>query len=167
MQSIKRFGAHYIFPGHIPPVSGGILETDEDGTIIGIVKHKDSMKELARMEFFNGILCPEFVFMPKPPFFYFPQLKKYEDFLSNGNDQNGEKSGENIFNWIKNIQLRQDSPDLEELINLFTIQSSIIAGKQERLGSFVPGKIPGIIFIDKINYKYLRLTSGSTMKKLI
>jgi len=167
MQSIKRFGAHYIFPGNLPPVSGGILETYEDGTIIGLVKNKGGMKELARMEFFNGILCPEFVFMPKSPFFYFPQLQKYEDLLSNENDQNGEKSGKNIFEWIKNIQLRQDSPDLEELINLFTIQSSIIADKQERLGSFVSGKIPGIIFIDKINYTELRLTSDSCMKKII
>jgi len=167
IKSIKRFGAHYIFPGHIPPVSGGILETDENGTILSLVKHNGGMKELSRMEFFNGILCPEFVFMIKPPFFYFPQLKKYEDILSNGNDQNGEKSARNIFEWIKNIQLRQDSPDLEELINLFTVQSSIIAGKQERLGSFVPGKVPGVIFIDKIDYKCLRLTSRSTMKKLI
>ena len=167
MQSIKRFAAHYIFPGHIPPVSERILETYKDGTIIGILKQKGNMEEMARMKFFNGILCPDFVFLQKPPFFYFPQLKKYKDLLSTGNYQNGYNSKEYIFDWIKKIQLRQDSPNLEELINLFTIQSSIIAGKQGKLGSFVPGKIPGIIFIDKINYKDLRLTLQSTMKRLI
>jgi len=167
MQIIKRFAAHYIFPGHIHPISGGILETDEDGMIIGLVKHKGSMKEMARMEFFNGIICPDFVFLPKQLFFYFPQLKKYEDIFSYGNDQNVDISGKTIFAFIKKIQLRQDSPDLEELINLFTIQSSIIAGKQEKLGSFANGKIPGIIFIDKINYKELRLTSGSRMRRII
>jgi len=168
MHSIKRFAAHYIFRGDdLPPISGGILETDENGTIIGLIKPMDNMKEMARMEFFNGIICPEFVFLPKPHSFYFPKLKKYEDLLSDDNDQNEEQSKKKIFDWIKKIQLIQDSPNLKDLINLFTIKSSILAGKQEKLGSFIPGKIPGIIFIDKINYKELRLTSESSMKKLI
>jgi len=168
MHSIKRFAAHYIFQGDdVPPVSGGILETDENGTIIRLIKPLNSMKEMARMKFFNGIICPEFVFLPKPHLFYFPQLKKYEDLLSNDDDQKEELSGKKIFDWIKKIQLIQNSPNLKDFINLFTIKSSIIAGKQEMLGSFVPGKTPGIIFIDKINYKELRLTSGSSMKKLI
>jgi len=167
MQSIKRFGAHYIFPGDLSPVSEGIIETYEDGTIISIVKHKGRMEEMSRMKFFNGILCPNFFPLPQIPSFYFPSLKKYDFLWSNENYKNGYNSEKNIFELIKKIQLRQDSPDLDELINLFTIQSSIIACKQKRSGSFAPGKIPGILFIDKINYKDLRLTPRSTMKRLI
>jgi len=167
MQSVKRFGAHYIFPGDLSPVSGGILETHEDGTIIGVVKHNNRMEEMERMKFFNGILCPNFVSLPQIPSFYFPSLKKYNFLYSNGNYKNGDNPEKNIFELIKKIQLKQDSPDLEELINLFTIQSSIIAGKQVKSGSFTPGKNPGILFIDKINYKVLRLSPCSTMKRLI
>jgi len=167
MQSIKRFTAHYIFPGDLSPVSLGILETYEDGTIIGIVKQKDRMEEMERMRFFNGIICPNFVPLPKIPSFYFPSLKKYDFLWSNENYKNENNPEKNIFEFIKKIQLRQDSPDLEELINLFTIRSSVIACLQKKSGSFAHGKIPGILFIDKINYKDLRLTSHSTINKLI
>lgn len=169
MVSIKRFAAHYIFMGYdSPPVPRGIIETDEYGTIIRIIKPLGSVKEMYRMEFFNGILCPNFVCLPKSHSYYFPILKKYENILpNNDNDQKGCMSERKIFEWIKNIQLIKDSTNLKDLINLFTIKSSVIAGKEEKLGSFVPGKTPGIIFIDKINYKELRLTPGSSMKKLI
>jgi len=164
MVNIKRFAAHYIFVGEdFPPLQRGILETDEYGTIIRIM---DNVKELSRMEFFNGILCPTFVCLTKPYSFYFPLLKKYEYLLSN-DDQKGSMSERKIFEWIKNIQLIKDSPNLKDLINLFTIKSSVIAGKDKELGSFALGKTPGIIFIDKLNYKKLRLTPESSMKKII
>jgi len=53
---MRKITADYIYPGNLPPLKGGTLSVDDDGTIISL---SDKTEENA--EYFSGIICPGFV----------------------------------------------------------------------------------------------------------
>ena len=58
---MRRLSAHYIFPVDSPPIKNGIVEVDNDGTILNIIDTQGERKETANTEFYNGILIPGFI----------------------------------------------------------------------------------------------------------
>ncbi|MCD6366270.1 MAG: amidohydrolase family protein [Bacteroidales bacterium] len=58
---MRRLSAHYIFPVDRPPLKNGIVEVDDNGTILNIIDTKGKNKETASTEFYNGILIPGFI----------------------------------------------------------------------------------------------------------
>ena len=58
---MRKLSAHYIFPVDGPPLRNGIVEIDDDGTIINIIDTQGDKKETANTEFYNGILVPGFI----------------------------------------------------------------------------------------------------------
>ena len=58
---IKKISAHYIFPVSSKPIKNGIISIDENGKILKIENPKGNFKEIANLEFYNGILVPGFV----------------------------------------------------------------------------------------------------------
>jgi len=56
---MRRLSANYIFPVDKPPIKNGIIEVEENGTIINVIDTQN--KETAGTEFYNGILVPGFV----------------------------------------------------------------------------------------------------------
>ena len=164
---MKKFAAHFVFPGNSAPIPKGIVETDTDGTILRLIHPRNDLQELAGMEFHNGILCPAFVSLPDPfsPdlfFSYFPELKVFESFLPDM--PTGEKR---ILEWMKAIQLTAGRSSLEQLIRQFTYEPARIGGRLNELGTLAPGKRPGLILIYKMDYRNLRLSKDSRLKRLI
>jgi cytosine/adenosine deaminase-related metal-dependent hydrolase len=58
---MRKFSAHRIHPVGRPPVPFGIIETEDDGTILRIRDTGGKPIEEAGLEFYNGIIVPGFV----------------------------------------------------------------------------------------------------------
>lgn len=59
---MKRLSAHYLFDG-INLIKFGVLEIDDDGTILSVSKAADNLKEISGLSFYNGILMPGMINM--------------------------------------------------------------------------------------------------------
>jgi aminodeoxyfutalosine deaminase len=58
---IKKFAAHYVFPGSGKPIKNGVITYDETGEILDISQPGFTVQEIAGLEFHAGILVPGFV----------------------------------------------------------------------------------------------------------
>ncbi len=58
---MRRYSANYIVPVNGSPIRNGIVEVDDDGTIIEIIEPKEGDSELAFTEFHNGVIVPGFI----------------------------------------------------------------------------------------------------------
>ena len=58
---MRKFSAHRIYPVSSPPIPFGIIETEDDGTVIRIRETGGRPVEESGLEFYNGILIPGFV----------------------------------------------------------------------------------------------------------
>jgi hypothetical protein len=58
---IRKLSAHYVFPISSPPVKFGILVIDSDKKTIELISRDKEFKEIASLEFYNGILVPGFL----------------------------------------------------------------------------------------------------------
>ncbi|OQY01758.1 MAG: hypothetical protein B6I20_07430 [Bacteroidetes bacterium 4572_117] len=57
----RKISAHYVFPISSAPIKNGIIELDDNGTILNIIDPGKELKEIAGLEFYSGILVPGFV----------------------------------------------------------------------------------------------------------
>lgn len=57
---MQRYSANYIFPVSSPPIKNGIITLDNN-KIIDVFDPGSNLKELASMEFHNGVIVPGFV----------------------------------------------------------------------------------------------------------
>lgn len=58
---MRRFSANYIFPVSQPPIRNGIVEVDDDGTVLRIIDQGVNTSEMHSTEFHNGAIVPGFV----------------------------------------------------------------------------------------------------------
>lgn len=58
---MRRIAANYIFPVSTKPIKNGIVEINDDGEIVNIIKPNGNLKESRNLEFYNGIIVPGFV----------------------------------------------------------------------------------------------------------
>jgi len=58
---IRKITAHYIFPVSSAPIKNGIITVDKTGKILNIENPNGNFKEIAGLEFYNGILVPGFI----------------------------------------------------------------------------------------------------------
>lgn len=58
---MKRYSSNYIFPIHGEPIKNGVICLDNNNTIVEIIEPDDCIKELASMEFHNGVIVPGFI----------------------------------------------------------------------------------------------------------
>ena len=58
---MRRVSANYIIPVSSPPLKNGIIECDDSGTITSVIDTGGDLKEMSRLEFFNGLLVPGFI----------------------------------------------------------------------------------------------------------
>jgi len=58
---MRKISAHYIFPVSSEPIKNGIITINKNGEILDIENPNGNFKEIAGLEFYNGILVPGFV----------------------------------------------------------------------------------------------------------
>ena len=52
--------ADYLYPLHIAPIKGGVLQISDKGEVIAILENRAEVPP-EQLEVFEGILCPGFV----------------------------------------------------------------------------------------------------------
>lgn len=57
----RKISAHYIFPGNRKPLKRGIIYLNDAGLITDLIDTKGELKEIERLEFFDGIITPSFI----------------------------------------------------------------------------------------------------------
>lgn len=55
---MRKIAANYVYPANSEPIKNGVIEVNEQGTIISL---QPLEKEQANVEFYNGVLVPGFV----------------------------------------------------------------------------------------------------------
>lgn len=93
---MRKISANYIFPVNSPSLKNGIISIDDIGTIIEITNTKGQLRELSRMEFYNGVIIPGCVNIDEiklknsefPDISFNELLKKIIDEKSLKNEQN-------------------------------------------------------------------------------
>ncbi|WP_163710873.1 hypothetical protein [Mangrovibacterium lignilyticum] len=161
-----KFAAHYIITGTGDVLPKGIVEVDSSGQITRVIANENGLVEQARMEFHSGVICPAFpdlfhLFSLSDLFEKLPQLKPFKAFLP-ANTQDPKA----VFNWIRNIQVNDESCRLPELIALFCSEVARIAELKDA-GTIAPGKRPGLVLLYVMKYSNLQLNEDSRMKTLI
>jgi len=161
-----KYAAHYIITGAGQVLRKGIVEIDPAGQVLRVTSNENGLSEQAGMEFHSGVICPAFpnllqIFSERELFEKLPQLNRYRKFLPP--DQQNPKV---IFNWIKNIQLNDETAELSDLIDLFCTEGWRIV-QQPDLGTIETGKRPGLVLLYVMNYQNLRLKEDSKIRKLI
>ncbi len=68
---------------------------------------------------------------------------------------------------IRCIQEHFPHIPLEEILKWCCLNGACAVGVEERFGSFTPGKKPGIVLIDNINYERMALTKESRSRRII
>jgi cytosine/adenosine deaminase-related metal-dependent hydrolase len=58
---MRKISANYIFTGASQPLKNGIIVLDDSGKIIEVQDTGGKLREVARLEFYNGIIVPGFV----------------------------------------------------------------------------------------------------------
>lgn len=58
---MRRIAANYIFPVSAKPIKNGIVEINDDGEIVNLIKTNGNLTESRNLEFYNGIIVPGFV----------------------------------------------------------------------------------------------------------
>jgi aminodeoxyfutalosine deaminase len=59
---MRKIAANYIFPVSSPPIKNGIIVLSDDNEILDILDNSNGQfKEIANLEFFNGVLIPGFI----------------------------------------------------------------------------------------------------------
>lgn len=139
---IRKISAHYVFPINTPPVKFGIICYSETGEIVDIIDNKGSFKEMASLEFFDGILIPGLVSL----------LDETDQF---------------IFESLKNKLIQDPNPSLEKALYNLTLGNAKVQGKDSIYGSFEKSKFPGINLINPVDFSNMRLTVHSQMKTII
>jgi len=58
---MKKFAAQYIFPVTQPPLKRGIVVINNDNQIVDLIDTGGDLREIAGLEFYNGVIVPGFV----------------------------------------------------------------------------------------------------------
>ncbi|MFO8234426.1 MAG: hypothetical protein R6U04_03330 [Bacteroidales bacterium] len=58
---MRWIAANYLIPVTSTPIKNGILEIDDNGIISKIIDPGDQLREMSRVEFYNGVLIPGFI----------------------------------------------------------------------------------------------------------
>lgn len=137
---IRKIAAHYVFPVVTPPVKFGILVMQGNGEIIEVIDNKGAMREIASLEFYDGILIP--------------------GFIATHNIREG---------LLKLKTMLSETPPLSlaEAVKKMTLDEATRLDCSHNFGSFEKNKYPGVNLISKIDFSTMRLTEHSQIRTLV
>jgi len=134
---VRKIAATYIFPCNRKPLKYGIIVCENDGTVVEIIDTSGVLSEQAGLEFYSGILVPGFV--------------------------NSKRT------LAEMLVIQQNSPELtlEELIKWACLDGAQALKIDNCAGGFEKGKKQGVNLISGIDFKNMKLTGNSKVKRLI
>jgi len=80
---MRRIAADYIFPVSAPPLKNGIIEFDDQGKVLSLTDTHGDLKEISRLEYFNGVLVPGFILpcLRIEPYIFRTRIRDYNDLI--------------------------------------------------------------------------------------
>lgn len=193
---MRKIAATYVFPVNSSPLKNGILNYNNNGTIINIIGSNKNIKEQAGLEYYSGILTPGFV---KTHCFSISEIQeiarkhtKIDDFfdeISNSinliennaltnSDRKALASGlifagqtpENNYSVITELLFIQKTfPDatLNHLVTFVCLLQAKARQVEKMYGTLEKGKAPGLNLITGIDFKEMKLTEKAKVKRLM
>ena len=113
------------------------------------------------------VMCPaanQYIENRLPPIYEFMSLNQD---IAIGTDSLASNNSLSILKEIKIISENFPSVPLEMLVKWSTYYGAKALGMDNKLGSFEPGKKPGINLIDMIDFREMKLTEGSSVTVLV
>ena len=134
---IRKISAHYVFPVTNPPIKFGIIICSSSGEIIDIIDNNGAFKEIASLEFYDGILVPGFI-------------------------KDDSETDRNILEKLK-VRMNENSDlNLKDVLSMPALDKA-----DQMFGSFEKKKCPGVNLISKIDFTTMRLTDDSLIRTLV
>lgn len=98
-----------------------------------------------------------------------PLIKMWQSGLNIvlGTDSLSSNASLSMVEEIKTIQEYFPSIPLETVVEWSTINGARFLGKEDQFGSIEPGKSPGIVLIDNIDWSTMRLTAESCSRRVV
>ncbi len=129
---------------------------DEKSKILAVEKLEG--REIQSTEFYNGILCPDFV-AGAEGFTQDVFFKSGDEIIDSQEDQ------KRLNTFLEKIKVTEGR--LEDVLRRVTLEGAQIQGVNEIKGSFEVGKSPGVLLLTRISWKDLKLTDDSEVLRLV
>ena len=84
-----------------------------------------------------------------------------------GTDSLASNNNLSILNELKTIQLYFPEISIEDLISWATINGATALGEEGQFGSIKPGKKPGLLLLENVDLKNMKLLPDSFVTRLI
>ncbi len=149
---MRRFAANYVCPVSAPPVRNGIVLTDDEGRIMGIIDPGNHLREMAGLVFYNGVLIPSFFIQSTP-----------EEMKGSGKDMSA---------WLTELFTPEDPgknprDTFNEQLKKITLEAAVKTGMQDIMGSLETGKKPGVLLISPFDFERWMPTPRSTVTQIV
>lgn len=191
---MRKIAATYIFPVYSSPVKNGLLVCDNDGFIHEIIYSANGIEEQAGVEYYSGILFPGIIKTHSYPDLqnFATKYVSFSDFsnavLNSTNSRDVQKItptdrklwGSGYTHASKNTDIQHlivrdflllqklfPTVLLDDLISFFCLSAAKAIGQDDLFGSFEPGKNPGVNLLTGIDFKTMKLTEHSKVKRLV
>jgi cytosine/adenosine deaminase-related metal-dependent hydrolase len=182
---VRKIAAHYLFPLNRAPIKHGILTCTNEGTIIEISESNGNLTEQSGLEFYTGILVPGFVnaklrdsktrFVVKTVQLTdrkmwaagIAAVGDISDPMSTVGTKINRDEFHGDFSELVSRQMKSPHLTLDELFSWACLNGAKALQIDNNFGSFEIGKKPGINLISGIDFKKMRLTDKSKMKRLV
>ena len=139
---IRKISAHYVFPVSGAVMKYGIVVCRDDGEIQEVVNTGGMVREIASLEFYDGILVPGFVKLQ-------------------------EETDQELFEILKKMTHENQTMSFEECLRNITLERAIRHKTASGYGSFDSGKYPGIYLISGIDFPGMKLKKESRLRILM
>jgi hypothetical protein len=139
---IRKISAHYVFPMSGAVVKYGIVVCHDDGEIQEVVNPGGRVREIASLEFYDGILIPGFV-------------------------KAQEETDQKLFEFLMKMMQENPDMDLEESVRSITLDRAIRHNTASFCGSLDYGKYPGLYLISGIDFTGMKLKTESRLRILV
>ncbi len=147
---MRKISANYIFPVICPPLKNGIISFSDDGRILEVIDTKGKLKEIASLEFYNGIIIPGILFSGNPAIDY--------------KDDNIHIL---IQNYIKEAKYLNDKLEFQSWLYKLTIEKARKLDIDKIYGSIEPEKNPGLLLLNNFNFQTMNISENTNIKILV
>lgn len=178
---MRKISANYIFPcARKKPVKNGIVILSSVGEILEFIDPGEHYKELANVEFYNGILIPGLVFTKSQ----FTQFNNSVEIsiteITAYNYPNLYQQGVKVSEIVPSPEMmnidsvsivkatsNQSALNFGDIICALTFENAVHLKVDNKYGSFSSHRTPGVNLISPFDFDNFCLNNNSKLKRLL
>ncbi|MFC2118781.1 amidohydrolase family protein [Bacteroidota bacterium] len=166
---MRKISANYIFPVNGPQLKNGIITFQDDGTITELTDTKGQLKEISKLEFYNGVIVPGFVncISNFDLSFLKNQISAENKIITVGNDKPESNKSTSILEELKILVNTYPEIPFYTILRWATLNGAKVLNIEKRYGSIEPGKKPGLNLIKNFNFASMNIQNNSYIEVLV